>query len=682
MQLTRFFATILTFFMTVIAAILPGRVWLPLPEDMDGAVDAGPYSFLYDTGSGTFSAVKDGVTLFRDAYCEYARDGKTVSSREYDDITLSQTQSGDTLELTAVMRGEGLWDLTQTFAFSAQRDWFTTRVTLGAPGAATNYIAPFVITDRNLQNYKYKWTNVLEVPFDNDGWAEFKPRGLGESTRSFEVGAVFTPDGGGFVLGSLEHDLWKTAVETAGQAGKLRDLRLYCGATDPRQGTEPHGTVSGDSVSSPLMFIGAFDDWKEGMNTFARANTAICSPRRAVTDHVPFGWNSWGSIQTDLNYELAAGTSDYIKEKLQPVWGADGAAVYVNLDSYLDNLSAQELKAFVDHCHENGQKAGVYSAPFVSWWDDYGMSVSFVPGTDNAVSYDDIRLKKKDGTAYGNEVDGCIPLDVTHPATKLHVRSQIDRLKAAGFDYIKLDFLVHASFEGDFYDKSITTGIQAYNYAMSYLTEMIGDDIFINLAMSPIFPYRYANGRRFACDSYYGIGDTEYTLNAVTYGFWEKELYGFTDPDHIVIWGKDAGASEAEARSRVTSGVIAGTSFLAGDNFVAPAGDARAAFARYEKLLANADVVRAAKTGKIFSPVFSCGAARTANVYRLEADGKTYIAVINFSAIPRVFTVDTGMPRYAAKELWSGRQSSGSGLLAVSLAGKDAALFEIIPIKY
>ena len=159
MQLTRFFTTILTFFMTVIAAILPGRVWLPLPEDMDGAVDARPYSFLYDTGSGTFSAMKDGVTLFRDAYCEYARDGKTVSSREYDDITLSQTQSGDTLELTAVMRGEGLWELTQTFAFSAQRDWFTTRVTLGAPDAATNYIAPFVITDRNLQNYKYKWTN-------------------------------------------------------------------------------------------------------------------------------------------------------------------------------------------------------------------------------------------------------------------------------------------------------------------------------------------------------------------------------------------------------------------------------------------------------------------------------------------------------------------------------------------
>ena len=676
----RFLLILMSLLHTVLAALTPGRVYLPPLEEGAGTVcRCGCYTLVYDTSRGTFSASKGGVTLFTNAYCEYDRDGTAVSSRDYTAFETHTRENNGTLELTVKMHAAALWDLTQTFMFEENRDWFTTRVTLQSPdGVATNAVSPLVITNGRLQNQRYKWDRVLEVPFDNDGWAQFEVKGLGKDTVSYEVGALFTPDtGGGLVLGSLEHDVWKSAVCTRGGLTRLQELRLTSGRVDPRQGGEPHGTRSGESVSSPLMFVGVFDNWKDGLNAFARANTAITLKRAAVTAGVPFGWNSWGSVQTALNYETAIKTSDYIKEKLQPAWSADGTPVFVNLDSYWDNLSADELRQFVEHCHQNGQKAGLYAAPFVSWWDDYGMSVNYVPGTDQTVTYQDIRLKKHDGSFYGNEVDGCIPLDVTHPATKLHVQNLVDRIKAAGVDYVKLDFLVHASFEGDFFDKRIQTGIEAYNYAMSYLTEMLGDDIFINLAMSPIFPYQYANGRRLACDAFYKIGDTEYTLNAVTYGFWEKELYDYTDPDHIVIWGSDAGASEAEARSRVMSGVIAGTSFLTGDNFVTPAGDAEKAFARYEKLLTNADVLSVARSGRIFLPVIKTTLRRSANIYKLETGERSYFAVFNFDSIPRVFTVDTGVGAFKAKELWSKRQSAGCQILTVSLAGKDAALFEV-----
>ena len=678
MQLMRAFRVLMAAVLAFLAALLPGRIYLP-PLEEGNVIGTGAYGFAFDAENGAFSVAKDGVTLFADAFCEYGREGKIVTSRDYTDFDVSQTETETGREITVRMRGDGLWDLTQTFGFSADRDWFTVRVTLASPaGAATNYIAPLVITEKKLQNYRFKWTNVLEVPFDNDGWSEFHVRSLDRDAVSYEVGALFTPDDGpGFVLGSLEHDRWKTAVSTEGDGSKLGSLRLYCGATDPRHGTEPHGTVSGESVSSPLMFVGAFDNWKEGLNVFARANTEV-QPRRApVTDAVPFGWNSWGSVQADLSYEIAVGTSDYIREKLQPAWQSDGAPVWVNLDSYLDNLSAAQLKAFVDRCHENGQKAGAYTAPFVMWWDDYGMSVNYVPGTDNTVTYQDIRLKKSDGTYYDNFFDGCLPLDVTHPATKLHVKNQIDRLKAAGFDYVKLDFLVHAGFEGDFYDESIQTGVQAYNYAMTYLTEMIGGDVFINLAMSPLFPYQYANGRRLACDSFYHTGDTVHTLNAVTFGFWEKELYDYTDPDHLVVWGKDAGATEAEARGRLTCGAIAGTSFLAGDNFVSPAGDAQAAFARYETLLTNPDVVAVAKTGKIFTPVVTGAYDRSAHIYRLETEGGAYLAVFNLTGKRQIYTVDTGFSRYAAKELWTGGERAGTKMLTVTLAPGDAALYSL-----
>ena len=44
--------------------------------------------------------------------------------------------------------------------------------------------------------------------------------------------------------------------------------------------------------------------------------------------------------------------------------------------------------------------------------------------------------------------------------------------------------------------------------------------------------------------------DTEYTLNALSYGWWQDKVYQFNDPDHIVL--RDA--TDGENRARVTSG--------------------------------------------------------------------------------------------------------------------------------
>ena len=61
----------------------------------------------------------------------------------------------------------------------------------------------------------------------------------------------------------------------------------------------------------------------------------------------------------------------------------------------------------------------------------------------------------------------------------------IDRFKALGIKYIKLDFLNQGSCEADyFYNPDITTGIQAYNYGMKHFAERCGDDMFIVLSPS------------------------------------------------------------------------------------------------------------------------------------------------------------------------------------------------------
>ena len=506
----------------------------------------------------------------------------------------------------------------------------------------------------------------------------FKTKNLCQSGLSHEVGAFFTPDAkDGLIIGSLTHDTWKSAVEYKNKLAKVEELYVYSGAnTTLTRDQSPHGTVKGESVSSAVFFVGYYDNWKDGMNEYARINTTFTPKRPSVTDSNPIGWNSWGSIQSDLNFSNAVTTSDYIKENFQQTWKDEDNVIYINLDSYWDNLTDDELKAFVKHCEENGQAAGIYSSPFVVWWDEYGMENNYIPGTD--ISYNDIRLKKADGTYYGNDIDGCYPLDVTHPATFIHFKTQLERLMNCGFKYIKLDFLVHGSLEGDYYDDQIQTGIQAYNYAMKKVCQVIGDDIFINLSMSPIFPYNYANGRRLCCDTYSGISETEYMLNSLTYGFWQSELYDFIDPDHIVLWGKNGDASENEANSRMISGIITGGSFLAGDNFVSPAKNSEKAFARYNKLLGNERLIEVLKLGKPFEAKLSPNCEYAAEIFTLEDGGKTYIAVLNYSILPKVVNIELPYKNSSVENLLTGKtQTKTRGKMTVTLEGRDSVIFEV-----
>lgn len=684
-----FLSKFLAFVFSLITAlgVIPNTVpKLVVLEDIkaeEAVVSTENYALSYK--DGRFSVAYKGNTVFADAVSEYKLGDETVSSADYDTFALTTEKisdiRGEGTKITAALTDESLPAMKQNFTFYHNAQYFLMNVELTAAEGkiATNYIAPMVVRNGKIQNASPRFTNFLKVPFDNDNWATFETATIMESALSHEVGAFFTPDrGSGLVIGSVNHDIWKSAVEYKNKADKINELYVYSGAnTVLTRDQSPHGTVSGETVASAAFFAGFYDNWKEGMNEYAEINTTFTPKRKAVAESNPIGWNSWGSIQEKINYQDAVATSDYIKGTFQDTWKDDSNVVYINLDSYWDNMSDEELRAFVKHCEENGQVAGIYSSPFVSWWDEYGMQVNYV--ADTGYSYNDIRLKKDDGTYYGNDIDGCYPLDVTHPATYIHFKNQLERLMSCGFKYIKLDFLVHGSLEGQHYDESIQTGIQAYNYAMGKINEIVGDDVFINLSMAPIFPYNYANGRRLCCDTYYNINETEYMLNSLTYGFWQRELYDWIDPDHIVVWGKDGKANEREAKSRVLSGIVTGGSFLTGDNFVSPAKNADKAFGRYESLLGNKKLIDVLKIGKPFEGVIDEKCPYAAEVFTLVDGEKTYVAVFNYSkALVRTKIIDVPCDA-AAENLFTGKkQSTGRGKLTVTLLPCDSAIYEIV----
>jgi alpha-galactosidase len=182
---------------------------------------------------------------------------------------------------------------------------------------------------------------------------------------------------------------------------------------------------------------------------------------------------------------------------------------------------------------------------------------------------------------------------------------QFERFVRLGFDYIKLDFLTHGALEGDHYQKAITTGVQAYNLGMAHIRDLLapeklGKAFLINLSIAPLFPHGHAHSRRISCDAFETIEDTEYMLNALTYGWWiNNTLYRFNDPDHTVLYksANQRAISEHEGRSRLNASVIAGTSLLMGDDY--RVGEA---VRRTEEWLANKEVIELAKAGVTFLP--------------------------------------------------------------------------------
>jgi len=208
---------------------------------------------------------------------------------------------------------------------------------------------------------------VLLVPVDNDHWVRYEARRSEETTpaqRSIEVTAFYDEDSrNGLVVGSVDRDLWKSGIVANGTAdGRLDRLQATAGLTDWsydygssanrfqfNRELRPHRPIRGDVIRSPRMYVGFFDDWRAGMETFGR-HVADTAGARTWKSGTPFGYNSWGGLGARGG---EAGNlqqvSDFIADEL-PAFrntrpGSPGP--YVGIDSYWDKLIEPEY-AFED----------------------------------------------------------------------------------------------------------------------------------------------------------------------------------------------------------------------------------------------------------------------------------------------------------------------------------------------
>ena len=591
--------------------------------------------------------------------------------------------------------GDGV-RMIQEFRLYEGQDFILTRLSIATKGKnilSSNYLAPikcesqYELFNANVNN------RMLKVPFDNDSFVRYHKFRLNRDMTSYEVAALFEGDSRrGIVLGSVEHNRWKSAISVdAEEDSRIKRLLVYSGASNHEtRDVRPHGAPEGKEVASALFFIGDFADWRDGMECFAQANTKIQPARQTWTKGTPFGWQSWGVMADKNCFEVDKDVSDYFAQTLRPGgFVNDQGLNIISIDAW-DNMSHEQKKVLTKICTDNGQIAGTYLSPFCLWWNEDMLHTHKVTEGSQYTGYDCVI--KVNGQPM--KLDGAYCLDPTHPGSKQMMSNDLKRIKAEGFKYVKVDFTSNGMVQADeYYNKNVKTAVEAYNEGFSHFIAEAdkGEALFVALSIAPIFPYQYGNSRRIACDTWGKIGHSEYSMNAVACGWWTNQFYQYNDPDHLVLVGNDqVKESEAENRARITNGACSGM-MLVSDNYSAThrpeRGNAALSFERAKKILMNKDVNEMANIGKSFRPVFGYkeynGQAEGAeSCVMLQTEDHLYVAIINYreetmtESIPYERLGISQSDYKSVKELWSGEvQKPAPDALCFEVPGHDAHIY-------
>jgi alpha-galactosidase len=141
---------------------------------------------------------------------------------------------------------------------------------------------------------------------------------------------------------------------------------------------------------------------------------------------------------------------------------------------------SQGMRAVADELHALGYQAGLWLAPF-----------SVDPGSQLAKEHPEWILRahklstgKLEPAGPGN----VFGLDLTHPEVLGWLRTTFDRIfHEWGFDYVKIDFLIHSLFPGQRHDSGKTSA-EAFRQGLQVIRDCAGKDKFILACGSPFGP--------------------------------------------------------------------------------------------------------------------------------------------------------------------------------------------------
>ncbi|HTG57612.1 MAG TPA: hypothetical protein VL943_15150, partial [Niabella sp.] len=438
----------------------------------------------------------------------------------------------------------------------------------------------------------------------------------------------------GVVVGAVTHDFWKTGIQykLSAQRNVLDSFVVYGGASTPDNNTLPaeyggndgthdvvaHGAKMGRTIVAPEIFVCGLSSRTAAFEAYGKVNRkkngALAWNRAA-----PFYWNSFG-VEGVLGYEKrmmpegVLAISDYIASLKN---FSANKKVYMSIDSYDQGIYNKEvLRSIREHCIQNNQELGFYFIPFAVWTWKSSVEKDKLQYTETRIR--DVTLKDNNGKTivYKDGEFGAFPLDPTHPATRTRIIGELEKAKAIGARFLKIDFLTAGALESTTrYDKNVHSGLQAYNKGMRMLKQLIdsilGPDIFITQAISPAFPSQYTHIRFLSTDVYSHLrndqkgfphyGSTAASMISSSHlGWMQGSLWPFTNMDVVVMkqFQKNNAISEQDVKVRLITMAVMGSALGDGSDFRDSTTRVRAGH-----LLNNPDLCRYFEHPKAFIPL-------------------------------------------------------------------------------
>ncbi|HTN20253.1 MAG TPA: hypothetical protein VL125_07245 [Pelobium sp.] len=636
----------------------------------------------YNLNSGRFEVLQNEKVILYNACLEAKNRNELLTAQNYKNIKFHKEPINDGFgkgfKNVFEYKSQGLPGIEHVFYTYTGRDYFFVELILKGKNLKSNYLSPLISSFKNIGSSNS--LRSLFVPFDNDAFVRYDARKFQKDIKvvSSEVGTVYDEKSGkSLTIGSIEHGVWKSAIITTAGAEENR-LDAFSGYADKdvTRDQREHGYMEGNQVCSSRFLVGCFTDWRNGLEEYGKVNKLAEKPIVFNWEKpTPVGWNSWGVLQQNINYKNTTKVVDFFADSLKSFRNGDD--FFIDLDSYWDNMikggyegDFTELKKFADYCKSRGLQPGVYWAPFTDWGYKSG-GERRAEGSD--YTFGEMWTKVNGGY---HDFDGARALDPTHPGTQARIKLIIGKLKDCGFKMIKIDFLGHAAIEADtFYDKNVHTGMEAYAEGMKCLIDQLDGSMLIYAAISPsLATGRYVHMRRIACDAWKTIGQTEYTLNSLNYGWWQSYLYNYIDADHVVLDNQSRG----ENRARVLSAVITGT-FITGDDFSKNG----VWSSRAKDLFQRQELLKVVANGKAFRPLYGNTGENTSEVFFKKIDGFYYFAVFNFDESNKEVNIDfdkAGLlksKKYNSCDVFSGKPHEVLDGVGIPIPAKDAMLLKI-----
>lgn len=550
----------------------------------------------------------------------------------------------------------------------------------GGQAVETRNISPLAVLPAHGGKYQLAGTTprILDVPFDNDNWTDIVERNWNKpgTGTSYEFASLYDKNTfTGITFGSVQHDTWKTGVAyNMGRAGTGDTLLIYGGASTPdndklppnyggKDGTHdvvPHGTLQGTQVRSPLIYLAGGTDMREALKNYGKLNSLI-NGSQSWSGAAPVYWNSFG-VEGVLGYEkvmMPPGVSK-VSDFLHSLTNLNAYSKPVmSVDSYDQQIYTTELLASLGrYAAHNHQQMGFYFTPFAMWTWKNNINTQTVGGTSYLLKDVVLRDTHNEPIMYKAGDFCAYAMDPTHPAVRALMIAQLQKAKAIGATFLKIDFLTAGAMETTYrYDTTVRTGIQAYNQGMRLLKHLsdsiLGKEVFITQAISPMFPHQYAHTRFVSTDVYSHLrndqpgfpnwGSTEASLaNGSHLGWVQGTLWPFTNLDVAIMknFQHNPDLSEQEIKVRLYGMMVMGSILGDGSDYRNPVAAQRA-----RKYLDNPALSAFFAHPKAFTPLqFADGDSMDQQLVFYLQDSVPKLALFNFDkqhTFPQTFTRDS-----------------------------------------